>query len=147
MCSRSRERETMTNYTAARFVPLVLASSILWIATPRAVVAQTRRSTIVAGVANRDTGEPLVGAEVVLPDLDRSARANALGEAVLPGVPLGRAQLRVRRIGYAPAEAQVMVSGDTVGVVFRLERLATKLGDVEVEAERLLPALRDVEVR
>ena len=59
---------------------------MFWLATPSVAVSQSRRSTIVAGVADRDAGEPLSGAEVVLVDSDRAARANALGEAVLAGV-------------------------------------------------------------
>jgi hypothetical protein len=108
---------------------------------------QIKRSTIIAGIADRDTGEPLSGAEIVLVDLDRAARANALGEAILTGVPAGRTRLRVRRIGYAPIETELAVAGDTTGAVFRLERVPAKLAEVVVEVDRLSPAMRDVAER
>jgi hypothetical protein len=109
--------------------------------------AQGKRSTLVAGVADRDTGEPLEGAEVVLPVLGRAARANSMGEAVLSALPAGAIHLRVRRLGYSPIEVDVAVSGDTTGIVFRLERAATRLAESRVEAEALSPTLRDVATR
>jgi hypothetical protein len=49
-------------------------------------------STFVAGVADAETGQPLEGAEDILLGVHRLARANALGDASIDGVPrVGRA--------------------------------------------------------
>lgn len=108
---------------------------------------QGKRSALVAGVADRDTGQPLEGAEVVLPALNRIARANAMGEATIPAVPNGAVHVRVRRLGYSPLELDIAVAGDTTGVVFRLERVPTRLAESRTEVTALSPALRDVAVR
>ena len=109
--------------------------------------AQSGSSTLVAGVADAETGQALEGAEVLLVKLHRLARANGLGEATISGVPRGIQRVRVRRLGYAPAEIDLAVTGDTTGAVFRLPRIATQLGEVKVEAPWVPPNIRDFEVR
>jgi len=104
-------------------------------------------SVLVAGVADAETGEALEGAEVLLVGLHRLARANGMGEAVLAGVPRGIQRVRVRRLGYAPAEVDLAFTGDTTGAVFRLARTAANLGEVKVTAEWMPPKMKDVEVR
>ena len=93
-----------------------------------------RKSVFIAGVADAETGQPLEDAEVVFLGLRRLARANALGEARLDGVPVGAQLIRVRKLGYAPSEVRLNVSGDTSGAVFRLTRSVTQLGTVKIEA-------------
>ena len=106
-----------------------------------------RTSTLVAGVADAETGQPLEGAEVILLGVHRLARANVMGEAVVAGVPHGPQRVRVRRLGYAPAEVDLAMSGDTTGAVFRLQRSVTQLGAVRVEAEWMPPKMKEVEAR
>jgi hypothetical protein len=104
-------------------------------------------SVLVAGVADADTGEPLEGAEVVLLDIHRLAKANQMGEARLDGVPRGPQLVRVRKIGYVPSEVTIAVSGDTTGAVFRLPKSVTRLGTIDIEADWVPPKIRDVERR
>jgi hypothetical protein len=108
---------------------------------------QGRTSVLVAGVADAETGQALEGAEVLLPDQRRLARTNGLGEAHIDGVPRGTRRVRVRKIGYAPAEVDLAFAGDTTGAVFRLPRTAVQLGAVNVEAAWVPPKMRDVERR
>ena len=98
-------------------------------------------------MADAETGQPLEGAEVVLMDLHRLARANAMGEARLDDVPLGPQRVRVRMLGYAPADVSLAFASDTTGAVFRLSRTATALAAVNVEADRTPLRMRDVERR
>lgn len=109
--------------------------------------AQTQATTvIVIGVADLATGQALQGAEVIFPELGRSARTDGLGEARLPGIPVGSHRIRVRFIGYAAADTTLPFEADTTGIVFRLERSAVKMDAVEVKAEG--PSrLRDFEMR
>jgi hypothetical protein len=77
----------------------------------------------------------------------RLGRANALGEAVIRDVPQGPQRMRVRRLGYAPAELDVAVVGDTSGAVFRLQKSAIQLGAVNIEAQALPARMKDYETR
>lgn len=104
-------------------------------------------TTFVAGVADADTGQPLEGAEVILLGVHRLARANALGEASIAQVPRGVQRVRVRRLGYAPAELDLAMTGDTTGAVFRLQKAALRLGTVNVEAEWMPARMKEVEAR
>ena len=109
--------------------------------------AQTPATTVlVVGVSDLTTGQALQGAEVVFPELGRSARTDGLGEARVPGIPVGSHRIRVRFIGYAAADTTLPFEADTTGIVFRLERTAVTMDAVEVKAEG--PSrLRDFDVR
>lgn len=127
---------------------LALIAAPLGTGAARALSAQTGTvSTLVAGVADAESGEALEGAEVILPRLYRIGRTNSMGETAIVSVPHGVQRVRVRRLGYAPAEIDLAFSGDTTGAVFRLERTVTQLGAVNVEAEWMPPRIRDVEMR
>jgi hypothetical protein len=106
-----------------------------------------RTGTFVAGVADAETGQPLEGAEVILLDIHRLARANQMGEARIDGVPRGPQRVRVRKLGYVPSEITVAFSGDTTGAVFRLPRSAIRLGTIDIEADWVPPKIRDMERR
>ena len=125
-------------------VAAVVGSAIV----PSALGAQHRgTSVLVAGVADAETGQPLEGAEVVLLDQHRLARANQMGEARLDGVPRGAQRVRVRKLGYSPSEVTLAISGDTTGAVFRLPRSVTQLGAINIEAEWVPPKMKDFERR
>lgn len=106
-----------------------------------------KTSTLVAGVADAESGQPLEGAEVILTKVHRLARANGMGEATISSIPYGVQRVRVRRLGYSPSEVDLAISGDTTGAVFRLQRTPTQLGAVNVEATWMPASMRDVEAR
>ena len=106
-----------------------------------------KTSTLVAGVADAETGQPLEGAEVILTNVHRLARANGMGEATISSIPFGVQRVRVRRLGYSPAEIDLAVNRDTTGAVFRLQRTPAQLGAVNVEATWMPASIRDVEER
>jgi hypothetical protein len=93
-------------------------------------------STVVVGVADARNGAPLAGAEVVFPDLRRLAVTDWMGEARFPNVPRGEHRVRVRKLGYAPSEITVRVTGDSVGPMFFLEPTTPRLDTVRVIARR-----------
>ena len=126
---------------------LIIAGITLGI-PPRLPAAQSEKvSTLIAGVADAATGEGLEGAEVILVRLRRLTRANGMGEATFTEVPRGVQRVRVRRLGYAPAEIDLAIAGDTSGAVFRLQRRPTELGAVRVEAAWTPPHMKDVDAR
>lgn len=114
---------------------------------PAALVAQNRRSTLSVGVADAQTGAPIRGAEVVLPELKLLARTDSMGQARVPGVPLGEHRVRVRLFGYEPSDVRLKLEGDTTGAVFRLEKSVATLGTVNVTATEVPAALKDFETR
>jgi len=129
-------------------LPSLVLSATLATSLSATLGAQERgTSVLVAGVADADTGEPLEGAEVVLLDVHRLAKANQMGEARLDGVPRGPQLVRVRKIGYVPSEVTIAISGDTTGAVFRLPRAITRLGAIDIEADWVPPKVRDMERR
>jgi hypothetical protein len=129
-------------------VALVIGAVTLGSATMRPAAAQAAAgSTLVVGVADAETGAALEGAEVVLMKLFRIGRTNSMGEATIREVARGTQRVRVRRRGYAPSEIDLAVVGDTTGAVFRLQRTATQLGAVNVDAEWIPPRMRDVDTR
>jgi hypothetical protein len=106
-----------------------------------------RNTTLVAGVADAETGAAIEGAEVMLPDLRLAARTNTMGEARIDDIPAGRHLVRVRFLGYAPSEISLVLRGDTAGAVFRLERVATSIATVNVNGRAVPIRLKDFEIR
>ena len=124
-----------------------IAALLLAIAAATLGAQGGRTSTLVAGVADAETGQPLEGAEVILTKIHRLARANGMGEATISSIPHGVHRVRVRRLGYSPSEIDLAVTGDTTGAVFRLQRTPTQLGAVNIEATSMPARMRDVEAR
>ena len=132
-----------------QLVAVVIATTVLGTASGKPAAAQSAggTSTLIVGVADAETGEALEGAEVVLMRLYRIGRTTSMGEATLQDVPRGAQRVRVRRLGYAPSEIDLAIVGDTTGAVFRLQRTATQLGAVNVEADWIPPRMREVDLR
>jgi hypothetical protein len=133
----------------ARMSAAVVALTLLGMPILQPAIAQTAggSSTLIVGVADAETGEAMEGAEVVLMRLYRIGRTSSMGEATMHDVPRGAQRVRVRRLGYAPSEIDLAIVGDTTGAVFRLQRIATQLGAVKVEADWIPPKMRDVDTR
>jgi hypothetical protein len=108
---------------------------------PGALAAQGRRSVLSVGVANSQTGAPIAGAEVVLPELRLLQRTDSLGQARVDGVPFGTHRARVRLLGFVASDVELEFEGDTTGAVFKLEPSAAPLPAVHIKSE--LAASRD----
>ena len=80
-------------------------------------------------------------------DLQRLARTNWLGQAVLPNIPAGKHRVRVRKPGLVAAEVDLDFQGDSVGPVFFLDVVPAMLDTVRVEATPIPPRLREFEAR
>lgn len=105
-------------------VPCVRLTTLwLLIAGPMAAAAQDAPATgAVRGVVvGAETGEPLAAARVRVPHLHREDRTHDDGRFLLGGLPSGRVELVVQRIGYRPRTETVEVrAGDTTTVELRL---------------------------
>jgi hypothetical protein len=105
-----------------------------WLAVAYALaIAQATPSGVKGTVTDRDTGVPVAGALVSLPDLDRAVVTDAGGRYRLPSVASGPQHVTVRRIGYEPRTFHALVprQGD-VEIHIALRRRPTLLQLVEV---------------
>ncbi len=112
--------------------------AVLCMLFPVAVMAQTGK--IAGKVTDRETGEPLIGANVVIEGTDRGAATNINGEYVILNVPIGEVTLVASYIGYQQITIRdvLIKSNETRTVDFQLPSEAFKVGEVEIIAEKPL---------
>ena len=98
--------------------------------------AQLLPATLV-GVVRDSSGIPIPGVEVRFKGADFvSVRTNDSGGFRMVNLPTGPASVTLRRMGFAPASAEVRLrSGRTDSLVFSLNALAATLAGVLVEDE------------
>ena len=123
--------------------PALLATTLLLLfLAPAAAGAQAAPARLV-GVFDRNTDEPVAGAEIQLVGTGLSWRTSANGVAALANLPAGEHLLRVRRVGHRPHEQAITVSAaDTVPITVMLPPAATELPAVHVQAEYLRNQLK-----
>lgn len=118
------------------------------VATPAR--AQRPTAAVLLGrVVVDSTKQPIGGAEVVIPSLDRRTTTDSLGRFRLDGIAPGRRGLRVNRIGYAPLRTAVEFSaGDTVELEIGISPSTEEMAAVEiVEAQNSQRHLLEFERR
>jgi hypothetical protein len=109
------------------------------IAKPAAAQPGTARAdstgTIVGVVTMKDGGLPLAYSVASVPALSRERFSNDQGVFTLTDLPAGLLQLRVRHLGYSPAERSVAVHAGRVDTVrVQLAHIAVRLSTVQVRA-------------
>jgi hypothetical protein len=91
---------------------------------------------VVGRVADAETGEPVVGALVVVEGHELGALTDSQGSYRLARVPAGPQVLRAERIGYAPVRAPVTVpTRGTLRQDFSLSRSALRIEGIVVTAD------------
>jgi TonB-linked SusC/RagA family outer membrane protein len=121
-------------------VPRKLRSAIrvftaVWVTSTAAFASATAQATgTVTGLVTSATdARPLVGTQVRIPSLNLGALTNTQGRFLLPGVPAGRHEILVQRIGYRPMTQPVEVTaGQTDTVNFALEERAISMEELVV---------------
>ncbi|MEO7455942.1 MAG: TonB-dependent receptor [Gemmatimonadaceae bacterium] len=99
------------------------------IAAPRAMLAQTGRITGV--VTDSSTGQPVPSATVTVVGTKLGAATNSEGRFSISAVPVGTAQVRVQRLGYAPKMRSIAVAaGENPAVTFALAVQAAQLSAI-----------------
>lgn len=116
---------------------------VLAVAQPDSIRAVQRAADLSAALAGRvssDSASPLADAEVLLPDLLRSAMSEADGAFRVGNIPPGRHRVTVRKVGYAALDtAFVFSERDTVRRHFVLARAAV-LDTVRARAIGVIPS-------
>ena len=90
--------------------------------------------TNVAGTVVSDTGEPLAGAQISIPNLQMGTLTNTDGRFVIQNVPNGAQILRVDLIGFGAQQRRIDVQGTTVTENFTLIETAVELEGLVVTA-------------
>lgn len=73
------------------------------------LLVQATQASVVGTVRDGETGAPLVGAVVSLPDLDRTAMTSTAGRYALAEVPAGPHHISIRFIGYEERTLHALV--------------------------------------
>lgn len=109
---------------------LVVAACGLALFAPDAIAQETGA---IVGTVLDDQGNPLVGAEVTIANLNRVTSTDAQGRFRLTGIPAGPQSVLVIYLSAAAAEAREVAieSGKTMDLEFRLKRFAE---EIEVRA-------------
>ncbi len=91
-------------------------------------------------VVDKDSGEPLIGATIVLEGTTVGASSDLNGEYIVLAVRAGVYTVRVNYVGYAPYSiSNIRVSaGQTTSLDFRLTASSVEVQEVQVVAERPL---------
>lgn len=98
------------------------------------IPADAQRAILLVGVGDAETGAFVDGAEVQVKGLGRRARTDALGQARLAALPAGTHTVEVRRVGYEPLSATVLLADrDSTDVVMMMLPSPTRLPTVAVK--------------
>ena len=125
--TRMERRETMKRIRYLLFTWLVVLS-------PLAATAQ-QRGTITGRVTDRETTQPLVGAQVSIAGTTQGGITNQDGRFVIPQVSAGDRELRVTLLGYKSVAQTVAVTGaGTATVNFELSETAVQIEGIVVSA-------------
>ena len=114
----------------------VLVAILLGSVLPFMAMAQTGKLS--GKVLDKETGDPLIGANVKVDGTDRGAATNIEGEYVILNVPIGNLTVVASYIGYEDVTIKnVFVrSNETTRLDFELTSEAFNVGEVEIVAER-----------
>lgn len=96
-------------------------------------------AAVVTGtVTDTETGEPLIGANILVLETQYGAATDLHGEFSIADVPTGTYSLEASMIGYEPVRKTVLLEHDNVSVDFHLTVTIISQPGVVVSAERLI---------
>ncbi len=128
---------TMQRRILALLAVLLVLISVGFISDLNAQTTETGR--IMGKVLNKDNGEPLIGAVVVIEGTKLGAQADLDGNYLINNVPVGTYRLIIEMIGYArmTVENSVVTAGQATKLDFSLKAEEVVGEQVVVEATRL----------
>ena len=119
---------------------LVLTSILLF-----AVTYCMGQRTLTALVKNAVTNEPLPGATVVLPALQKSTATNTTGIAIIKDMPAGPQQLTVTFLGYESYSNIITTSSDTLLILLQPE--GEDIEEVVISSTRSTRTIQNIPTR
>lgn len=124
-----------TSVSRLSLAMVVLASQLVTRpASARAATPRLAGDTLMGRVLDKN-GHAVVGAAVLLPDLQRSAVTDSDGTFHLVGIPAGKYTILVRVAGFAPLVKEISTS-DATGLTLTLTSAALALEAITVTATR-----------
>jgi len=109
------------------------------------IFAQTTdlQITIIDGEHN----EALIGASVLLEDLDKGTTTDLNGTATFTDIPFGEYHVHVSYVGYEELEVEIDVNATNNTFTFKMEEAHEALGEVVVEATRSTRTIQNIPTR
>ena len=114
----------------SRFLSIIVV--LILIGTP---LFSQDNATITGVVKDKKTGNPLIGANVVVKDEKIGAASNFDGKFTILNVPKGKHILKVSYIGYQKKEIEINVTNDRVNKKILLHPRSVKGKVVEISAQ------------
>lgn len=154
--SRSRLRVRMSRHStlSRSYFPATLLIATAFSATPLASLA-AQAATLAGVVVADSTNRPIAFAEIGIPALQLSVKADSAGRFSLGGIAAGLQAVTVRAAGYQPALSRlVFTAGQTMDNEFvlrpsaqQLERVNTSAGSAPASGAGLSSAMVAFEER
>ena len=125
---------------------VLFALGSVFIAAPRA--AQAQGTILHAIVADASTGDYMLDASVTVDPVGLKATTDFFGDARFASLRKGRYTVHARRIGYAPNDVDVQLSGrDSLEVTLLMIPITYQLAPVKVEESATAGFMREFEAR
>src|SRR5688500_2553579 len=128
------------NRSIRKLVAIVAALAGMMAAVPS--IASAQGGTISGTVTGAD-GRPIADAQVMLVNTSLRTITDANGAYTITGVPAGRYELRVQKLGEQPRTTLVDVIGGAAVANVQMTRAVTDLGGVVVSASRRAEKITD----
>jgi TonB-linked SusC/RagA family outer membrane protein len=106
--------------------------------------ALAQSSTISGTLTDQRNDEPIVGANIYVPNLERGTTTNADGEFSISNVSPGTYTLRVSYVGYQTLEREVEVGTQNITLNLQLEADLIGMDDVIVTAQNIERQEREI---
>jgi len=86
-------------------------------------------------LVDAESGEPLIGASVIIDALGKGASSNFDGYFMIPNVPAGTHTMKISYVGYGTTDREIQVGGDENNMgVLKIASTAIGLNEVQVVA-------------
>lgn len=92
--------------------------------------------TISGDINDKDTGEPIPYANIVLIDTNLGSSSDIDGHFIIPRVPIQNYTLRVMVIGYKTLDMKILENDNNIKLQFNLEKSIISLDEINISAER-----------
>jgi len=130
---------SLENSIEVSMTKLFRTKTLLWLVLAAGLAPATMQAqggATISGKVMSEQGQPLVGANVYINDLNISVGTTQSGSYTI-NIPQARlsgqtVNLRVRAIGYQPQVKQVILTAGTQTIAFSLRKDVTQLGEVVV---------------
>ncbi|MFH5883706.1 SusC/RagA family TonB-linked outer membrane protein [Halalkalibaculum sp. DA3122] len=100
-------------------------------------ISYAQSGDITGVVTDQQSGEPVPGANIFIPNLERGTTTNVDGEYTLNNIPVGTYMVRVSYIGYTTIQQTIDVSTGQNEINFEMQADLIGLEDVVVTAQQI----------